>query len=140
MICTNDLVNSDEAGNVHPSNKFDVGKRLSWLALDKVYHQDGFRSDYPRFQKMKAKGKYVTLSFLNAEDGFVPIDKVVGFEICGEDNIYYPAIATFEGRNIVVSSDKVARPKAVHYAYKDFFPGNVKGRNGLPLVPFSTVR
>ncbi len=140
LICTNDLVSPDEAGNVHPSNKLDVGKRLSWLALDKVYHRNGFPTGYPRFQKMKTKGKSVTLSFLNAEDGFVPVDNVAGFEICGEDNIYYPAAAVFEGCNIVVSSDKVARPKAVHYAYKDFLIGNVKSRKGLPLVPFSTAR
>lgn len=140
MICTNDLVLPDECDKIHPSNKFDVGKRLSWLALNKVYRQKSFQADYPRYQKMKVDGGCVKLSFCNVKDGFATVDKVVGFEICGKDNIYYPATARIEGCEIVVSSNRVAHPTAVHYAYKDFFPGNVKSQSGMPLVPFTTVR
>ena len=140
MICTNDLVNPEECNNIHPSNKFDIGMRLSWLALNKVYHQKEFHADYPRYQKMKADGECVTLSFSNIKDGFASVDSVAGFEICGKDNIYYPATARIEGSQIVVSSNKVTHPKAVQYAYKDFFPGNVKSLDGMPLVPFTTVR
>ena len=140
MICTNDLVNPEESNNIHPSDKIDVGMRLSWLALNKVYRQKSFHADYPRFQKMKIDCASVPLSFCNIKDGFAPVNTVVGFEICGTDNIYHPATAHIKGNQIVVSSGKVAHPKAVQYAYKDFFPGNVKSRSGMPLVPFTTVR
>ena len=138
MICTNDLVKANEANCVHPSNKYDVGLRLSQLALSKVYGRKDAKADYPRFQKMKVEGKRVVLSFSNVKDSFAPTDNIVGFEVCGQDNIYYPAKAVIEGQNIIVSSEKVSHPKAVHYAYQDFLPGNVRNQDGLPLVPFRT--
>ena len=45
-----------------------------------------------------------------------------GFEIAGEDKVFYPAFAEIETTTarLAVSSDKVPRPVAVRYAYKNY--------------------
>ena len=62
-----------------------------------------------------------------------------GFEMAGEDRVFYPAQAEVAGKNrIKVTCDKVAKPVAVRYAFRDYFPGNVANLRGLPLIPFRT--
>ena len=67
---------------------------------------------------------------------------LVGFEMAGEDQVFYPAQAEVrweDQRNqIRVTCDKVPQPVAVRYAFRDFLIGNVTNLRGLPLIPFRT--
>ena len=58
-----------------------------------------------------------------------------------EDKVFYPARARmlWWQNKIAVSSDKVEKPVAVRYAFKNYCPeANVKTTYDLPLVPFRT--
>ena len=138
MVSTHDLVPPAEAEVIHPSNKQAVGERLAALALGKVYAVKNEKCLYTRWKSMKVSGKRAILSFDNLAGGFLPNDTIRGFEVCGSDNIYHPAQARLEGNTIVVTSDKVSKPKNVCYGFQDYLPGNLKNRQGLPLVPFRT--
>ena len=138
MVSTHDLVPPAEAEVIHPSNKQTVGERLAALALGKVYAVKNEKCLYTRWKSMKVSGKRAILSFDNLAGGFLPNDTIRGFEVCGSDNIYHPAQARLEGNTIVVTSDKVSKPKNVCYGFQDYLPGNLKNRQGLPLVPFRT--
>jgi len=47
------------------------------------------------------------------------------FEVAGEDRVFYPAKAWVARSKMHVKSDKVARPVAVRYAFRDYVEGDV---------------
>ena len=51
-----------EKGNIHPTNKQDVGYRLSLVARKLVYGEDVVSSG-PVYQSMKVKGNKIILKF-----------------------------------------------------------------------------
>ena len=63
-----------------------------------------------------------------------------GFEVAGEDRVFYPAHATedWNAHTVTVSGDKVNDIKAVRYCFKNFAIGKVKDMYGMPLIPFRT--
>ena len=64
MISTNDLVEPYEIKNVHPKNKTDVGKRLAYMALNKIYHVPGIEACGPVYKSMEVKdGAAILLKF-----------------------------------------------------------------------------
>lgn len=139
MISTNDLVEPYEIKNVHPKNKTDVGKRLAYMALSKTYHVPGIEACGPVYKSMEVKGGAAILSFDHAEEGFNRLSGMDGFEVAGNDKVFYPAKAeVFNNSQIKVTCDKVAQPVAVRYCFRDFQPGNVANLRELPLYPFRT--
>ena len=148
LACTNDLVYDHELNNIHPSQKKAVGERLAMHALSKTY---GFGNpcEGPIFKSMNIDGNAATILFDNAPNGFYDYGEFEGFEIAGEDKVFYPAKATVGfvrgngpgmrgGIGVRVSSDKVPAPVAVRYGYGPFKPGNLKNTEGLPAYPFRT--
>ena len=71
----------------------------------------------------------------------VPED-FTGFEIAGEDKVFYPAEFTFgkkdELNTITLKSKKVTEPKFARYAWYNYGPVTLFGKNGLPVAPFRT--
>lgn len=134
---TIDIGNTND---IHPRNKQDVGKRLAAIALHDSYKKNVVYSG-PEYQKHKISGNQVTIHFDHVHGGLTAkgSDKVVGFEIAGADQKFYPAEARIEGEAIVASSSSVAQPKAIRYAWADD-PGtsNLFNKEGLPAVPFRT--
>ena len=62
-----------------------------------------------------------------------------GFEIAGEDKIFYPAVAKISNRkNVLVSSDKVPAPVAVRYGWNNWVSGSLLNTNLLPASSFRT--
>lgn len=142
MVCTNDLVEPYEMNNIHPKDKKHVGERLAYQALAKTYRIQGIEADSPAFRTMTIEGNVAVLEFNHAESGFNRMNGMTGFEMAGEDHIFYPAQGEVKWENqknrIRVTCDKVAKPVAVRYGFRDFLPGNVTNLRGLPLIPFRT--
>ncbi len=138
IISTNDLVDNYEQYNIHPKDKSNVGKRLAYLALSKTYRIKGIEAVGPMYKSMEIKDGAVFLSFDHASEGFNRMADIQGFEIAGEDKVFYPAEAEVNGLKIKVNSDKVLAPAAVRYGFRDFKPGNVANIRELPLYPFRT--
>ncbi len=151
LACTNDLVYDYEANQIHPAQKKAVGERLALMALSKTY---GFGNpcEGPVFKEMQVNESNALILFDNAPNGFVN-KEIKGFEIAGEDKVFYPATATvgfaprgrgqgqgmmMGGYAIRLSSEKVAKPIAVRYGYGPFTPGNLHNTEGLPAYPFRT--
>ncbi|MGM9748970.1 MAG: sialate O-acetylesterase [Candidatus Cryptobacteroides sp.] len=140
IVCTNDLVYPDEAKQIHPRNKREVGNRLAYLALNHTYGCTAIEGYYPEYKSMTINGDTAELSFYNAEDGFTPWEGMQGFEIAGEDKVFHKAEAWLNNgsRTIFVRSSEVPAPVAVRYCFKDFELGNVISNRMLPLMPFRT--
>lgn len=139
MVCTNDLVEPYEANNVHPRDKESIGKRLRYMALNKTYKYKKIPCYSPEFDSMKIEGKSVRLSFEHCEMGFTRSRDAIGFEIAGDDKVFYSADhAELQHSTWVVSSEKVPHPIAVRYCFKDYQRGNISGMGELTMVPFRT--
>ena len=146
MACTNDLVFPYEKGQIHPTQKQQVGERLAYLALNKTYGMKSVICESMTFKDMILQDGKAYISFDNMSNGYNRWEDIEGFEIAGKDKVFHKATAVKfwapgnDPRNerIAVSSPEVAEPVAVRYCFKNFQIGNFGNQGGLPLVPFRT--
>ncbi len=131
-----------EAGNIHPTNKQEVGRRLANAALSEVY---GIPKKYrgPTYKSHKKCGKAFEITFDYVGQGLKVDDKfgyVYGFTIAGEDKKFHWAKAEIISPNTVkVYADDVKKPVAVRYSWQaNPDPANLKNSDGLPAFPFRT--
>ncbi len=143
MAATTDI---GEEYCIHPAIKDKVGQRLAMQALAKTYGVKGMPCNAPTFKSANFKNDTVYLAINDGGLGLSPsptsvIREMKGFEMAGEDKVFYPAKAVVTGKNnegIKVWCDKVAKPASVRYAFRNFMESNVSNNYGLPLVPFRT--
>jgi sialate O-acetylesterase len=62
--------------------------------------------------------------------------EVTGFALGDKDGVYRWAKAKIAGNSVVVSSDEVAKPYDVRYAWGDNPDCDLVGATGLPVGPF----
>jgi len=138
MVVSTDIGN---AKDIHPTNKQDIGKRFAAIALNDVYGKKQVCSG-PMYKAMEVKGNQVILSFASIGTGLITSDKstnVKGFEIAGADKVFYPAQATINDNKVIVSSEKVETPVAVHYGWADDDTEiNLFNKENFPASPFRT--
>jgi sialate O-acetylesterase len=137
MAITIDL---GDAKDIHPKNKQDVGKRLSFWALGTVYGKNVPAISGPLPADSNISGNAITVSFKHANGGLKSITggPLTGFLIAAADQQWKPAEAKIVGESVVVSSAEVAQPVAVRYAWKDWPDYSLANGAGLPASPFRT--
>ena len=127
-----------DAGDIHPKNKQDAGKRLE-LAAEAVAY--GRRIEYsgPIYRSMDIEGDAIHLRFNHVGGGLVARGgDLKGFTIAGEDKKFVPAVAKIDGDAVVVSASGVAKPVAVRYAWLSSPECNLYNKADLPASPFRT--
>ncbi len=133
------LMDVGEVNNIHPMDKEKGGNRLAFQALARTYRIEGFEFESPKYKSMEIKDGAVTVSFDDVANGITSYDKeVVGFEIAGEDKVFYPAKTVVRRKSVVLTSDKVSKPVAVRYLWKDFAKAELFSAGGLPVSSFRT--
>lgn len=137
MVVTMD-VGSEQT--IHPPDKTTVAHRLSNLALAKTYKQKRGEVQSPVIRRMNVKGSIVRLYFDHVADGLTDSGHgLLGFELAGEDRVFYPAEARIVAKHIVeVSCKQVHKPVSVRYAFKDWVEGDLFNSAGLPASSFRT--
>ena len=136
IVATMDLV--DNLADIHPPYKWEVGRRLALLALDKEYKKDVISSG-PVFKAMKVKNGKAILSFRNNEGLKSSDDKELSwFTISGEDGKFLPALAKIDGKRVIVSAPGIAKPVGVRFAWDEKAMPNFVNEADLPAVPFRT--
>lgn len=123
--------------DVHPRDKATVGYRLSRLALNKEYGYDHVVPSGPLYKDISVSGSRVVVSFnygtgLTTQGG----EPLKGFEIAGDDGLFYPAETQISGDKVIVWSSQVARPEVVRYGWKPFSDANLINAAGLPASTF----
>ena len=133
------LTDCGELDNIHPVDKAPVGHRLALQALAEVYGVISEREACaPMYRSSYAAGFVMTVLLDHAEDGFRLTGAPAGFELAGEDGIYYPAEAVFGKGSITLTAPQVSAPRSARYAWRNYIQVTVFGSNGLPLAPFCT--
>ncbi|MBI3881695.1 MAG: sialate O-acetylesterase [Verrucomicrobia bacterium] len=127
------------AGNIHPINKQEVGRRLALWALDDVYEREEFPSSGPLPKSHKIRGGEVTITFKHTDGGLKAHGgELKGFAIAGADKKFIWANAKIEGDKVIVSSPDVPKPASVRYAWADNPVWSLENGAGLPATPFRT--
>lgn len=142
LIPNSGMVVSVDAGSqttIHPPNKTIISKRLAYWALAKTYNKEGIAYMGPVYKSLKLTDDKAIVSFEPLLLGLTAYDqKLISFEVAGDDKVFYPADAVIAGKTVVVKSENVKKPVAVRYAFKDNAIGNLYNVEGLPLAPFRT--
>lgn len=128
-----------DAQDVHPKNKQDVGLRLALLARALVY---GETLEYsgPVFDRMDIEEGGIRLHFTHAVGGLIDPDggNLEGFTIAAAEGSFEIATARIDGDTVLVSSEKVAIPARVRYAWAAAPKADLYNKAGLPASPFRT--
>ncbi|HWC61315.1 MAG TPA: sialate O-acetylesterase, partial [Verrucomicrobiae bacterium] len=149
-------------GDLHPTDKQDVGLRAAWAAATLVYGQT--RVDQgPVLTNFTVSGHNIICTFDNVGAGLMigtktllplsPVQEVPGgtlanFAICGANKVFFAANASITASNqVTVSSSSVSTPVAVRYAwgnnppcnlYASMVDGSGTVTNGIPAGPGRT--
>jgi len=128
-----------EANDIHPTNKQDVGLRLSLAARAVSYGQRIVHSG-PVYRSMTIEDDHVKVHFDHVGGGLVARGggPLKGFAVAGRDRRFVWAEAQVVRDAVVVSSPSVARPAAVRYGWADNPVCNLHNAEGLPACPFRT--
>jgi sialate O-acetylesterase len=129
-----------EADDIHPRNKKDVGLRLARWALHDVYDRPDVVPGGPLFDDAAFDGNRAIIRFTRAA-GLATRDgaAVGGFTLAGDDRVFHRADAVIDGDTVIVSSDAVANPVAVRYAWAaNPADANLVNAQNLPAGPFRT--
>jgi sialate O-acetylesterase len=134
------ILDCGEFNNIHPTDKEPVGHRLALQALVHGYGKD-ITAYGPIYKDLRYSDNGIELYFDYAEDGIiVQGEKVEGFEIAGEDKEFFSADTLIDGNKIVISSEKVPKPRYSRYAWTNYGPVTLFNKDGLPMAPFRTNR
>lgn len=128
-----------DAGDIHPRNKQDVGKRLA-LAARKVAHGETVVHSGPSFAKATFAEDAAVVEF-DVHGSALAVrgggNDVQGFVLAGADGVFHPARAVIKDGRVVVRSGRVSAPVAVRYAWSDTpVDADLIETTGLPASPF----
>ena len=134
------IIDLGEGKDIHPRNKHDVAARLARWALAKDY---GLKFPYrsPEFKSVAFAGAKatITLDCFGSRLRAFDVEEPRGFIICGADKVWHPAKGKIVGTNTVeLTSEHVAEPIAVRYAWANNPVCNLYSNDGLPVTPFRT--
>ena len=126
--------------NIHFRDKQDVGKRLTWLALNMVYGHGAVRTVGPMYKAMRVAGRKIIIRFQDVIGGLAsrnrkPLD---WFEIAGANHKFVAATAKIKGDSVAVSAATVPHPIAVRFAWSCKAVPNLMDQAKMPVLPFRT--
>lgn len=135
MACAIDIGDPED---IHPKNKYDVGRRLALIALHQVYGKDIVYSG-PRFKTAEMEASKIRLHFSHVGSGLKQVgEELIGFEIAGADGQFMTAEARIEDQTVVVSHADILSPKFVRYGWRSEAFISLFNEEGLPAVPFKS--
>jgi len=129
-----------EAGDIHPHNKQEVGRRLALAAAHVAYGDTKLVYSGPQYASIVPAGAAIRLKFTQIGAGLAVKDGAAlqGFAVAGADHVFHWATARVVGNEVAVQSPAVPQPVAVRYDWADNPSGNLTNKEGLPALPFRT--
>lgn len=107
-------------------------------ALNQTYGYKKVDCSGPVINSQEVINRGILLKFKNAERGLYLFGGLNGFEIAGEDNLFYPATAKIViDRDVYAKSNSVANPVAVRYGWRNWI---VEILYNAVLLPESSFR
>jgi len=125
-----------EIDNIHPKDKLLVGKRLALLAAKQTLSKN-ITAQGPVFNKLEKTENALTVHFKHAK-GLTTVDgkPPTGFWITDNTKNWKPANASINGNTVTLTSNEIARPLYVRYAFAAMPKVNLINSANLPAYPF----
>ncbi|ANH80317.1 sialate O-acetylesterase [Niabella ginsenosidivorans] len=138
MISTLDL--NDDPADLHPVNKWGLGRRLAGAALSKTYHASDAAPMGPVFKSAVQKKNALVIDFDYKGKGLVSRNgkTLEGFEVENEKGTYVTATAIIKDNKVWIRATDVMAPRAVRYAWREDARPSLYNKDGLPALPFRT--
>lgn len=133
MVVITDVGDSTD---IHPRNKRVPGERLASFALANDYGKD-MEFSGPLFRSVDFVADHAIVHFDHVGSGLQAKGKTLrGFELAGNDGVFYPADARIEQDKVRLRADSVQEPRYVRYGWGKFFRVNLYNQESLPASPF----
>lgn len=122
---------------IHPRKKQEAGERLGILALANTYSMKGL-PDFATYADVEFQNDTAVVAFDRSkewvyfENGKPATDL---YEVAGADRVFHKAEAWISRNRLYLKSEKVKKPVAVRYAWKDWAQGDLM-HDGLPVSSF----
>ncbi|WP_414829249.1 sialate O-acetylesterase [Alteromonas sp. H39] len=129
------IIDAGEYNDIHPVNKRVVGERLAKQAQHAIYQRDTNISG-PQVQSATVDGSAVVLTITDPQGLRTLTSPQSGFTLAGEDGAYHFADVTRKGNQFRLTSDKVAKPVSVRYAWANNPFYSITDTDGWPMAPF----
>lgn len=124
--------------NVHPSDKQTVAARLA-LAARALAYGESVEYSGPLFRQATVDGAGMRVWFAHTGGKLVSNPPTLaGFEVAGADHHFVAAIARIDGDTVFVSSQQVAQPRFVRYAWANAPEATLFNAAGLPASTFTS--
>ena len=136
MVVTIDI---GDPNNIHPTDKLDVGLRLS-RAARAISYGEAIEYSGPVFREATPEGSAIRAWFEHAKGLRAKNGDLSGFEVAGIDGRFSPAAAIIDGSTVVATSPEVSEPAYVRYGWADNPECNLYNSDELPASPFTSVR
>ncbi|MES2238834.1 MAG: sialate O-acetylesterase [Bacteroidota bacterium] len=135
-VTITDLV--ENTTDLHPRNKWEIGRRLSLLAANKTYGQKNIVCSGPVYQNIKIAGNTIEINYSNTGSGLASRDgkPLTWFSIAAKDGKYVSAKAEINGNKVIVSAPEIQYPYSVRFGWNEAAQSNFINKEGLPAVPF----
>lgn len=132
-------IDTPDGFDLHPKHKAPLGDRLARLAAKHSYGKPVVAQG-PVFSSAKADGNAIIVTFDVGESALeIKGDGTSGFDLAGEDGVFYAARATrVDDRTLRVAAKEVKQPTFVRYAFRADPAATLFNREGLPAAPFRT--
>lgn len=128
-----------EPGNLHPTNKQDVGRRLARAARHVIYGEP-IEPSGPVASSATRVGNQIAVEFADTEGGLTAhgYDHPIGFELCGDAaQTCRFTQATIAGTRVVLPvAENASPPTRVRYCWAESPTCTLFDRSGLPAGPF----
>lgn len=144
LIPNSGMAATTDIGNptcIHPAQKDKVGERLALLAIANTYKSQSLPVNFAPLKNVTYSEGKAIVEFEATQSGINSPDRELkGFELCGEDKVFYAAKARIaSGNNTVeVSCEKVSKPIAVRFGYRNYIEVNLFNALGIPPYSFRT--
>ena len=135
LICTMDV---GMRYDIHPKEKYPVGKRLALQALSKVYGYP-ILADSPTVEGYKRDGSQIYIRFANCGDGLKnrgDLPQTVDVKI-NNSPVNKPKISVYENVMLISSPEFEAnKPVTIEFCQHPYCEDTVYNSAGLPVLPF----
>jgi antirestriction protein ArdC len=125
--------------DIHPQDKKSVGKRLADNALCNVYNHSEIVPFGPLYQSFAIEDNKIRINFRYGEGLYLKEGTAQSFYIAGSGGGFVAADKVeIDGSSVLVSSEKIADPCYVRYAWSDYPVSTLYNSADLPASSFST--
>ena len=134
VVSTLDLC--DNVKDIHPTYKWEVGRRLADVALNRIFGRDDIQTEGPKMVSVtKKEKKQFVVEFdqpLTTNDGKKP----VGFVMINSSGSVIKSEAQVDGNKVIITLTQNKEVNFVAYCWDEKFVSNLCGLNGLPARQF----